>query len=210
MARPKSTGVQWVSPRRGQSSDLLIYYSLARNSSGKGFRGGTQVEKLQELQYFIGLATESSSHLLLIWLNFHSALNCSVLYYVDYLSWAPDFSPECESNSGLMLFISINFAIVSIFNVATFAKIILFYRVRMITILLMLSLCFRINVVKTVNPRSASRRTCTSSSRPCSKTLYISSTSRSPSTSSTSIQTASGPFSAEPLSGNPCTLSTAS
>ncbi|CAI2353822.1 unnamed protein product [Caenorhabditis sp. 36 PRJEB53466] len=58
----------------------------------------------------------------------YTALGCSVLYYVEYLSWLPDFSLECESNSGILLFMAINFTIVSIFNMATFGKVFSFYR----------------------------------------------------------------------------------
>ncbi|CAA98472.2 G-protein coupled receptors family 1 profile domain-containing protein [Caenorhabditis elegans] len=57
-----------------------------------------------------------------------TAINCYILYYVEYLSWLPDFSPQCSGNSGILLFMAVNFAIVSVINVATFAKIFKFYK----------------------------------------------------------------------------------
>uniref|UniRef100_A0A1I7UAV0 G_PROTEIN_RECEP_F1_2 domain-containing protein n=1 Tax=Caenorhabditis tropicalis TaxID=1561998 RepID=A0A1I7UAV0_9PELO len=58
----------------------------------------------------------------------YTAIDCYVLYYVEFLSWTPDFSPQCLSNSGILLFMAVNFAIVSVFNVATFLKIFKFYK----------------------------------------------------------------------------------
>ncbi|CAO4379311.1 unnamed protein product [Caenorhabditis nigoni] len=58
----------------------------------------------------------------------YTAIHCYVRYYVEFLSWSPDFDPQCQSNSGIMTFMAVTFGIVSLLNAATFLKIFKFYK----------------------------------------------------------------------------------
>ncbi|PIC26482.1 hypothetical protein B9Z55_019043 [Caenorhabditis nigoni] len=59
----------------------------------------------------------------------YTAIHCYVRYYVEFLSWSPDFDPQCQSNSGIMTFMAVTFGIVSLLNAATFLKIFKFYKI---------------------------------------------------------------------------------